>query len=468
MTRRNSIKMAAAIIAMGLVSAFVVTNLLLQSAITNKLHSPLQHDVQTNIRRLADATTPLYAIESDAKPVRLKPPPPPPPPASSIQEEEQQRQEGPFDPDSYAYLIIHYHKTGHDLSRQLRDFLILAGEQHLNGEPASNNRENTFAHRNHEENTGCPRAMTLSPGIVHVQAAPNFFCDTNLLAEYLLKNDNAFKEKMGVKVIHLVRNPFDLAVSNFIYHTQWPTPELWVKTVDPCTEELWFGSQSLKSMVGPTLLVGGEDPIMTSQDFDSLHNVCTGLYRTSKKSKEWSYYTHLRHLESRRALMLATTHMMIQGVSGGDLLRMANNVIKLRQVQQLEDQIRIANHMVPHKEQSSKERMIQVMTLSMKQFTKEPYEATLRFLDFALEDAVGMEAKERIAREYEQSYREKLESGNEHITADKEILNGEKVNIVEQKASLQRYLRRHEVFGRVLGNVERLVQDSLRDSGSDI
>lgn len=366
-----------------------------------------------------------------------------------------------YEPNSFAYLIIHYHKTGHHLSRQLRDFLV-AG---TSGGPISNDRENAFQHRMHEESTGCPRAMEISPGIITVQAAPNLFCDTNVLAEYLLRNSNTLQEKRGIKVIHLVRNPFSLAVSNWIYHAQYPTPELWVKNVDPCADELWYERQSLAYLVGPTLLIG-DDPIMKYEDFGALHNVCTSLYRQSERSRTWSFYTHLRHLDPPDALSLATQHMMIQGQTGGDILRMASNIVKLKQVQQLENQIRISQHLLPHEKQE--DRMIQVMTLSMEEFTKEPRAATLRFLDFALSDASPSEVKERIATEYEASYLEKIKLGDEHITNDKNIQNGQKENIVDKKGELEEFLRGHELFGRVLGNIERLVQDVLKESGSEI
>lgn len=439
MTERKTIKTAAAIIAMGLVSALIMAFLLVQSDTTKR--TPWQPPLQ----RLPWQQSPLQRLLLNQNLRRT------------------QREGEPFDPNSYAYLIIHYHKTGHVLSRQLRDFLILAGRKSSTPGPASNNRVHAFRYRMHEESTGCPRAMELSPGIVYVAAAPDFFCDDRFLAESLLRNDDAFRDKLGVKVIHLVRDPFALSVSNFVYHAQWPTPEKWVNTVDPCTEELWFERQSLGELVGPTLMAG-EAPVVRAEDVGALHDICKGIYRNSGgKSKEWSYYQHLRHLDSRKAIQLATTHMTIQGLSGGDMLRMANNIVKLKQVQQLEDHIRASQHVLPVQPH---ERMIQVMTLSMTEFTEEPRSATLRFLDFALEDAVTPEVKEKIAADYEQSYNEKLKSGNEHITADKEILNGRGQNIVKQKGALDNFLRKHNVFGRVLGNIERLVNDSLRESGS--
>ena len=143
---------------------------------------------------------------------------------------------------------------------------------------------------------------------------------------------------------------------------------------------------------------------------------------------------------------------------------MASNVVKLRQVMMLEDQVRLAKHVVP--DESS--RMIQVMTLSMEEFTREPRAATIRFLDFALADSSPPEVKERIASEYEMSYIEKVKKGDEHITADKKITNGKyggDMNIVEKKESLEMFLREHELFGRVLGNIERLINDALLESG---
>ncbi|KAL7541686.1 hypothetical protein ACHAXR_011693 [Thalassiosira sp. AJA248-18] len=436
-------------IAIGLLASIFIASTLLVNSATAANHFVKESSNEQYVRRklsLAEHALPKTAVQSDA---------------SQEPSNNNSNTTSSFDPNSYAYLIIHYHKTGHHLSRQLRDFLVAGTD----GPPISNNRENAFQFRSHEESTGCPRAMELSPGIIAVQAAPNLFCDTNVLAEFLLRNGDIYKEKKGVKVIHLVRNPFDLAVSNFIYHAQFPTPEVWVKKIDPCAEELWFDRQTMGDLVGPTLLLG-EEPILRQDDFESLHKVCTGLYQTGAheggKSKDWNYYTHLRHLDPKDALSLATSHMMIQGKSGGDILRMANNMVKLKQVQRLEDQIRISQHLVPAK---GHERMIQVMTLSMAEFMKEPKAATLRFLDFALADASAAEVKERIATEYEQSYFEKVKAGDEHITTDKNIQNGLKQNIVEEKAMLEEYLRGHELFGRVLGNVEQLVQDALKESG---
>ena len=135
--------------------------------------------------------------------------------------------------------------------------------------------------------------------------------------------------------------------------------------------------------------------------------------------------TSLRHLEPEAALSLATTHMLAQGRTGGDITRMANNIVRLRQVQQLEDHVRVSQHLLPPRPE---ERMVQVMTLSVQEFVHEPRATTLRFLDFALGDASPPEVKLRIATEYERSYFEKARKGDEHIASDKD----------EKKAQLEK------------------------------
>ena len=147
---------------------------------------------------------------------------------------------------------------------------------------------------------------------------------------------------------------------------------------------------------------------MRREDFDALQKMCMDI-----SGKE----TTLRHLEPEAALSLATTHMLAQGRTGGDIMRMANNIVRLRQVQELEDHVRVSQHLLPPRPE---ERMIQVMTLAVHEFVQAPRAASLRFLEFALGDASPPEVKLRIATEYERSYFEKARKGDEHIASDKD------------------------------------------------
>ena len=70
---------------------------------------------------------------------------------------------------------------------------------------------------------------------------------------------------------------------------------------------------------------------MQFTDFDKLRTICTSLYQTGDASKEsnrpCNYYTHLRHLDPQDALAMATSHMLVQGITGEDIviIIIANN-----------------------------------------------------------------------------------------------------------------------------------------------
>ena len=74
----------------------------------------------------------------------------------------------------------------------------------------------------------CAR-IYLQTGAIMVQHAPDFFCSPEQLKNILLEggdghgNNGTLFNDRGVKVVHLVRNPFAMAVSNYHYHARVPT-----------------------------------------------------------------------------------------------------------------------------------------------------------------------------------------------------------------------------------------------------
>ena len=74
--------------------------------------------------------------------------------------------------------------------------------------------------RNLPKNTRCAKIRLVS-GTVAVQHAPDFYCSPENLARMLLEaGDGREPFDKGTKIIHLVRNPFSMAVSNYHYHAQ--------------------------------------------------------------------------------------------------------------------------------------------------------------------------------------------------------------------------------------------------------
>jgi len=234
-------------------------------------------------------------------------------------------------------------------------------------------------------------------------------------------------------------------------------------TADPCSEEKFFGVQSYSDLLLPTFLqhqggggrMSGDNPVIYPNDFKALSDRCHALFQNSFNrpgSEKWNYYNHLRHLDPLQGLELATIQMCASGISGGDILRMANNIIKLNEIQQQlagED----CGTGVPCGER------IHTLTLSLDWFIQDPYGTTIRFLDFALGNAITKGEKIRIAQRYRQSYYRKVSGGDSHITKGKNVETAK--GKIADPVLLESMLREHELLGRVLGNVEKIVDDAL-------
>jgi len=138
------------------------------------------------------------------------------------------------DPSQYRILMMHYHKTGFVLSRQLRS---LAEKNLLRFDTlnATNDIHNSTIFRIPKKNWGSiqrPRQFNLSTkcqdiyhlegGLIHVQESADLFCNVDALADILLNEDD-IRTSRETRIIHFVRNPYSMALSNYFYHSQDPT-----------------------------------------------------------------------------------------------------------------------------------------------------------------------------------------------------------------------------------------------------
>ena len=347
-------------------------------------------------------------------------------------------------PLEYGHLIINYHKTGHELAYSLQK-LILSNFPDME-------KENGARPRQHPSSAqGCTH-IELPPGKIVVQEAPHFFCDTNNLAEMLLANKGRFHRegeqripKRGIKILHLVRDPFSMAVSNYNYHSQDPTPESWVKdeTRNICEAKEFFG-ETLPDLLLPTLLSPGinfdKPPIVTREGFDRLYDKCNSLYQSND-----SYYSHLRQLDPSDGVKLSTLQQLI---NGGDIFLMTNNIIKLNQILTIQNRINDMNH--EGLAMKSKYDEIQILTMNLEEFTHFPRKSCLKYLNFVYGNALSRDSKNKIATEYEQSFVERTKSGDLHITHGN-----------DNEEMLYESLRSDEDIGMYLSNVESVVSDAL-------
>mmetsp|Transcript_11647 Transcript_11647/g.17492 ORF Transcript_11647/g.17492 Transcript_11647/m.17492 type:complete len:427 (+) Transcript_11647:68-1348(+) len=351
-------------------------------------------------------------------------------------------------PLEYAHLIINYHKTGHELAYSLQE-LVLSNFPDME-------RENGARPRQHPSTAQRCSHIELPPGKVVVQEAPHFFCDTNNLAEMLLENKGRFHRegeqripKRGVKILHLVRDPFSMAISNYNYHSQDPTPEGWVKdkTRNICGKKEFFGD-TLAELLLPTLVSPGVDfdkpPIVTKEEFDMLYDKCNHLFRAQRGFEDESYYFHLRQLDPSHGIKLSTLQQM---VNGGDIFLMANNIIKLNQIRTIQSRVNDIND--GGNTMKSKYDKIQILTMSLSDFTLYPRRSTLKYLNFVYGNALSREEKGRIATQYENAYVERVETGDLHITHGN-----------DNEEMLRKALQ-NDMIGKYLGNIESVVSETL-------
>jgi hypothetical protein len=275
-----------------------------------------------------------------------------------------------------------------------------------------------------------------------------------------------------------------MAISNYKYHSQDPLPEgeNWVKRTNPCAVEdksaIIYANLFMKTFTSP-----GSFRLMEYDDFPIIQNLCHTLYNKIQGSP--GFYIHLLNLSPPEGLALATTYLMLG--HGGDILRMANNIIKLRQLQTLEQQIHIHHqHTLPHQQESK----VQVLTLSMDNFIHQPKLSILKFLEFVMERNNNQDVilspleREEIATRYEKMYYDKVNAGDEHITSlfssssssssSSSFKNNDTatttnnnngtvvVTVSDTVAVLEQSLRENVLWGRVLGNIENLVEEALR------
>lgn len=225
--------------------------------------------------------------------------------------------------ESGTIILIHYHKTG---SAFLRDFKReLKKLSHIHGiqVPDKTNKKAANLRRLYDRTTGCPKFAIHDEMILTnrkqliVLPAPSFFAK--------IKKCHQMPSQESTKIVHMVRDVIDMALSNYLYHSQDPTPEMWVnKNFNPC-----FMDQTMMNYVLPVVNV-------SRTEIDKVQYMCNQYFmlnRNANQTKTRTFYNILRSLPAYDGLRFATAQFTISAKqeSGGDLLRMPNNIIRLNE-----------------------------------------------------------------------------------------------------------------------------------------
>ena len=222
-----------------------------------------------------------------------------------------------------------------------------------------------------------------------------------------------------------------MTMSNYFYHSQDPTPEKWVHTDEPC-QHLYPNNKSLSSNVIPALTSWARNrtdiPKVTQTDLDNIVDVCLSLWRKRDDLRNATFYEHLLKLDKTHALRLATAQMTIASsaankyLAGGDLLRMANNIIKFENMQ-------------------TSSSNIQVLSMPMGDFITDTKNATMKFIDFVFGDdkKITHEMRLNLAEQRAEKYKNKKAS-NSHVMSNN-------ASLTESKEGLRQMLQNDKHLG---------------------
>merc|ERR1712032_1367599 len=251
--------------------------------------------------------------------------------------------------------------------------------------------------------------------------------------------------KADSKIVHFVRSPYSMVLSNYFYHAQNPTPEKWVHSDQPCQYKYPSGD-SLANFVMPLLSTRTK---IRQQHFDSVVEMCKSLFQTKDQLKNATFYEHLLRLDHYDGLRLATAQMIISSSSangnlaGGDVLRMAYNVLKLGRLQ---------SHIAIPQEQRDE---IHILTISMEDYLKDMSGTTMNLLDYIFgkkNQIVSSRYKvELVAGHEKMSVRTK---NSKHVTQGK----------YGDREELRERLMVDPVFSLILNETEILVNEALAKS----
>jgi len=293
--------------------------------------------------------------------------------------------------------MTHYHKTGNNISyKYFRAVEEMTASSIIDVVNFQKDMKPIvgFYDRTNKATNGCAnldiaKLLKYRPGpkihFLHFNS-PNLFCDIDhhdvfsqnkifhLDGKYGTVNAtaaNGTRARPDVKVIYLIRDPFDMVVSNYLYHSQTPTPEPFARTYDPCK----FGKGYLKLSIDASKN-NETTTLITQQQVDGLKALCENLMLNKNTQKKYKgFYDALLGLSVQDGLRLSAIVLLVSfgKYAGGDILRMTNNVERLHQWQ------------TTATESTSSREIISLKTHP--DWDKENYEVSLdRLTEFILSD----------------------------------------------------------------------------------
>lgn len=213
------------------------------------------------------------------------------------------------------WLVLHYHKTGHDLTRAL--FEVISKELGLSLADNKGPRRTLWKLEEYV-GEGKPNVLPYFQSNVNIQGG----------AEMHFKWKDFIK--MQFKVLHFVRDPFDYVISAYLYHSQSPPPpEKFVRQrrFNPCM----YSKKSIDVYL-KELGLFHEDVITVSKAINGTIALCESLHKHGPLHKELQHLAQTS-VNEVNALQLEACRSIISDEidGGGDLLRMTVNALRAKE-----------------------------------------------------------------------------------------------------------------------------------------
>jgi hypothetical protein len=190
---------------------------------------------------------------------------------------------------------------------------------------------------------------------------------------------------------------------------------------------------------------------MNREKLNDVESLCHSLFQNPNNLDllHASFYDHLLKLPRFDGLRLSTSRQIIGsgGVvssSGGDILRMTNNALKLRQLVDYD-----SGNSTQSDSAIGMRSDVQVMTTYMSQWVLDPYGTTLAVVDFVFGDDMPSYRKHMIAKGYRDKYETKSSNPDEqHVTSNKDFVR-------DQKKELMDLLKSDPVLSPLLNEMQK-------------
>jgi len=268
----------------------------------------------------------------------------------------------------YSYVFVAYDEVGVALAKQLFGQLQISMKEHVGGNLTLIDVDRHDYVRTAGMDTGCTQ-FNLEQGQVAILEQPEFHCSSARLKKIFMEHRDGSREKWGVKLIHLTRNPFNMAVSNYCRHVQ----EKIASQASPCKPG---GTNHMNAGFL------GKAGIMSRDDFADIFAACKEIH-----DPNYPYNKLLAALPPEKGLRMSVSDESI------GLALMANDLIKFREVYQLVD------HEWQNKNRN-KLRVFDVLTMTLDSWIDYPDSRMKDFLDFVFGKSMPASSKSQIAAEY--------------------------------------------------------------------